>query len=151
MKKRHTNDEALAAHLFRTEYGKIVSVTTKYLGVDHLKIAEDATQEAFFKAVKYWQHNGIPPNPKAWLYVTARNECLNALKKLKNQRKYNNEFGPPDLSNIELEDLEFSEQAISDEQLKMMFVCCHPSISNDAQLGLILKILCGFSISEIAS
>lgn len=55
-----------------------MSVITKFLGVDNLKIAEDITQETFYKAVNYWQHHGIPPNPKAWLYTTARNECLNA-------------------------------------------------------------------------
>ena len=64
-KKQHTNNEELAEHLFRIEYGKIVSVIIRFLGVDNLKIAEDIAQETFYKAVKYWQHNGIPPNPKS--------------------------------------------------------------------------------------
>ena len=150
-KTKNTNDDKLTEHLFRIEYGKIVSVIIKFLGVDNLKIAEDITQETFYKAVNYWQHNGIPPNPKAWLYTTARNECLNALKKIKRQRKYKNEFRQSDFSNLELDEFEFTDQVIADEQLRMMFVCCHSSISKDAQLSLILKILCGFSISEIAN
>lgn len=151
MKKQNTNQDDLAAHLFRIEYGKIVSVLVKFLGINHIKIAEDATQEAFFKAVKYWQHKGIPPNPKAWLYVTAKNECLNALKKINRQKDYINEFRTSDVGHLEWDDLDFSEEVIADEQLKMMLLCCHTSISANAQLALILKILCGFSISEIAN
>jgi len=150
-KTKNTNNAELTEHLFRIEYGKIVSVIIKFLGVDNLKIAEDITQETFYKAVKFWQHNGIPPNPKAWLYVTAKNECLNRLKRIKQQRNYENESRHSASDNLKLEDLVFSDQVISDEQLRMMFVCCHHSISKDAQLSLILKILCGFSIAEIAS
>lgn len=151
MEKQDTKSTALAEHLFRIEYGKIVSVIIKFIGVDNLKIAEDITQETFYKAVKYWQHHGIPPNPKAWLYVTAKNECLNVLKKIKRQNNHQKDLEPFDANFSKLENLEFSDQIISDEQLKMMFVCCHSSISQDAQLSLILKILCGFSISEIAN
>lgn len=150
-KTENTNNEELAEHLFRIEYGKIVAVIIKFLGVDNLKIAEDIAQETFYKAVKSWQHNGTPPNPKAWLYTTAKNECLNTLKKAKRQRNYKNEIRDSEFNHLGLENLVFTDQVISDEQLKMMFVCCHSSISHDAQLSLMLKILCGFSISEIAS
>ena len=143
------NSEELAEHLFRIEYSKIVSVITGYLGIANLKIAKDITQEAFFKAVKHWQHYGVPPNPKAWLYVTAKNEGINVLKRLKRERKYINDHGTPE--NYEIENLEFSDQIISDQQLKMMFVCCNAHIPKQAQISLMLKILCGFSISEIAN
>jgi len=144
-------DNKLTEHLFRTEYGKIVSVIIKYLGVGHLKLAEDITQETFYKAVKYWQLSGIPPNPKAWLYVTAKNECLNTIKRTEYQRKYKNEITRQESEIYDLKTLDFSDQVIIDDQLRMMFVCCNKSISKDAQLCLILKILCGFSISEIAN
>lgn len=144
-------DQGLTAHLFRIEYGKVVSVIIKFLGVDNLKIAEDIAQETFYKAVKHWQHNGIPPNPRAWLYLTAKNECLNLLKKKKREREYKKNIKRSDSGHLDLERLVFSEQVIADEQLKMMFVCCHSSISKKAQLTLMLKILCGFSISEIAN
>ncbi len=145
------NNDKLTEHLFRHEYGKIVSVIIKFLGADNMKLAEDIAQETFYRAVKHWQLNGTPPNPQAWLYVTAKNECLNTLKKIKRQRNYIDEGKQTEPVRRELNDLVFSEDIISDDQLKMMLVCCHPSISKDAQLGLILKILCGFSISEIAN
>jgi len=141
----------LAAHLFRIEYGRIVAVTTKYLGVDNLKIAEDVAQETFYKAVKYWQHNGIPPNPKAWLYVTAKNECINRIKRIGRERNHIYEIRRSRQINIESKELDFSEEVIADEQLKMMFRCTDSSISIEGQLALILKILCGFSIKEISN
>jgi len=145
------NGAALVEHLFRIEYGKIVSVITKFLGIDQLKKAEDIAQETFYKAVKDWQHNGIPPNPTAWLYVTAKNECLNAIKKKKHERKYKRITTAHSEHHIELSDLKFADHSISDGLLRMMFVCCHDAISKEAQLSLMLKVLCGFSISEIAS
>ena len=139
----------ITEHLFRLEYGKIVAVIVKFIGINHLKLAEDITQEAFYKAVKHWQHNGIPPNPKAWLYITAKNECRNILKKLNREKEYENILLKADYRKIE--EIDFSESVISDGQLKMMFICCNPCISKESQQALILKILCGFSISEIAN
>jgi len=148
---KNKKNQELTEHLFRIEYGKIVSVITRYVGVDNLDIAEDIAQETFYKAIKYWQLRGIPSNPEAWLYITAKNECLNVLKRNKRQRSYIDDESILRIDFSEIEGLEFSDQIISDEQLRMMFACCDPSISSDAQLSLILKILCGFSISEIAS
>jgi len=137
----------LAEHFFRNEYGKIVSVITRYIGVNNVETAEDIVQESLLKAVDNWQLNGIPKNPEAWLYTTAKNITLNILKRKKYQSKYQLEVN----TSIELEELQFSNELISDEQLKMMFACCHPSISENSQMALTLKILCGFSISEIAN
>lgn len=141
-----TDNRALAEHFFRTEYGKIVSVITRYLGAAHVETAEDIVQETLLKAVDYWQHNGIPKNPEGWLYATAKNLTLNILKRKKYQQAYESEK-----KTEELENLQFTERTMMDEQLKMMFVCCHPSISESSQIALTLKILCGFSIAEIAN
>jgi len=138
----------LAEHFFRTEYGKIVSVITRYIGVNNVETAEDIVQETLLKAVDFWQQNGVPENPQAWLYTTAKNITLNILKRKKLQTRHHSEFHR---NTIELEQLQFSNEIILDEQLKMMFTCCHPSISENSQIALILKILCGFSISEIAN
>ena len=138
----------LAEHFFRTEYGKIVSVITRYIGVNNVETAEDIVQEALLKAVDHWQQNGIPKNPEAWLYTTAKNMTLNILKRKKYQAKYQLEVSRDALK---LEQLQFSNEQILDEQLKMMFACCHPSISENSQIALILKLLCGFSIPEIAN
>jgi len=142
------DSQELVEHFFRTEYGKIVSVITKYIGINNVETAEDIVQESLLKAVDNWEQNGIPKNPEAWLYTTAKNITLNILKRKKYQTNYQLEA----TANLkELEDLKFSNEIISDDQLKMMFVCCHPSISENSQIALILKILCGFSISEIAN
>lgn len=142
--KKHSRE--LTEHFFRNEYGKMVSVITKYIGTENVQTAEDIVQETLLKAVDYWQHNDIPKNPQAWLYTTAKNLTLNILKR----KKYQSEFNDQTIEQ-NLEQLEISEELISDGQLKMMFVCCHPKISEKSQICLILKILCGFSISEIAN
>ncbi len=144
--KNHSRE--LTEHFFRNEYGKIVSVITKYIGTENVETAEDIVQETLLKAVDYWQHNGIPKNPQAWLYTTAKNLTLNVLKRKKNQKKYESEIKK---NTLELETFHISEDLIFDEQLKMMFVCCHPSISENSQITLVLKILCGFSITEISN
>lgn len=143
-----TESRELAAHFFRTEYGKLVSVITRYIGVDNVQTAEDIVQETLLKAVDSWQQSGMPKNPQAWLYKTAKNLTLNILKRKQHQVKYKSEIVK---DTIGLEELNFSNEIILDEQLKMMFACCHPSISENSQIALILKILCGFSISEIAN
>lgn len=144
------NSNALAEHFFRNEYGKLVAVITRYLGPVNVETAEDIVQETLLKAVNYWQHNGIPKNPQAWLYTTAKNLTFNIIKRKKLQKLYAEQL--KDLENepsLE-EDFQISEELIVDEQLKMMLLCCHPSIPEDQQIALILKILCGFSITEIA-
>ncbi len=134
----------LTDHYFRTEYGRMTSVISKYVGID---AAEDIVQETLLVATENWQHKGIPANPQAWLYKTAKNIALNVIKRKRYQTQYE-----AHLKNIEeLKHANFTEEIISDEQLKMMFVCCHPSISENTQIALILKILCGFSITEIAN
>jgi RNA polymerase sigma-70 factor (ECF subfamily) len=147
-KSKNNYSRELAEHFFRTEYGKIVSVITRYIGVHNVETAEDIVQESLLKAVDNWQQNGIPENPEAWLYTTAKNITLNILKRKKYLTEYQSEVTN---NHIELKDYQFSNEVISDEQLKMMFACCHPSISENSQISLILKILCGFSISEIAN
>ena len=138
---------ALTNHFFRNEYGKMVAVITRYIGTENVETAEDIVQETLLNAVDNWQHNGIPDNPQAWLYATAKNLTFNILKRKKHEKKYiastQTDFNTPHT-------IQFSEQEIKDEQLNMMFVCCHPAISEKSQITLILKILCGFSINEIA-
>ncbi len=145
----YKNDsKKLTEHFFRNEYGKLVAVITQYIGSKNVETAEDIVQETLLKAVDHWQHSGIPKNPQAWLYTTAKNLTLNSINRKKHESNY--------LLNTlkkehQLNPIEFSENLIMDGQLNMMFACCHPSISENSQIALILKILCGFSISEIAN
>lgn len=141
------NSKELTEHFFRKEYGKMVSVITRFIGTENVETAEDIVQETLLRAVEHWQI-GIPENPQAWLYKTAKNLTLNLLKR----KKYQKQYETIEVKKVkDLEKINFSDKLILDEQLKMMFVCCHPSISENSQIALILKILCGFSISEIAN
>jgi RNA polymerase sigma-70 factor (ECF subfamily) len=140
----------LIPHLFRTEFRKIVSVLGKAFGFEHTEMAEDITSETFLLAAETWGQKGIPENPVAWLYTVAKNKAKNYL----NRKSHFSTAIAPALSKTspgvaEME-IDLSEQNISDSQLQMMFAICHPAIPAEAQIGLSLRILCGFGIGEIA-
>ncbi len=147
--QKNTYTSSLAEHFFRNEYGKMVVVISRYLGINQIETAEDIVQETLLKAVENWQQNGMPPNPEGWLYTTAKNITLNILKRDKNFQKILTKERNIDFKTEE--NLNFSDNYISDEQLRMMLSCCHPNIPENTQIALILKILCGFSIKEIAN
>ncbi|WP_430965844.1 RNA polymerase sigma factor [Spongiimicrobium sp. 2-473A-2-J] len=149
-KPEEKQSHQLAEHFFRTEYGRLVSVITRYLGTANVQTAEDIVQETLSKAVDHWQQHGIPPNPQAWLYTTAKNHTLNILKRKSVHRNFEASSRTLTDKSAEWEDFEPTSATLSDNQLKMMFVCCHPALSENSQIALILKILCGFSIAEIA-
>lgn len=140
----------LIAHLFRTEYRKVVSVLCKHFGLARMELAEDIASETFLKASETWRWRGVPANPVAWLYHVAKNDARNRLQRdAVFRRKVTPELmghpsGAPD------DDIDLSPQNITDSQLQMMFAICHPGISPEAQVGLSLRILCGFGIEEIA-
>ena len=140
----------LIAHLFRTEYRKVVSVLCKHFGLDQMEVAEDITSETFLKASETWGWRGVPANPVAWLYHVAKNNARNRLQRdAVFRRKVTPELmGRP--ADAPDDDIDLSPQNITDSQLQMMFAICHPGISPEAQVGLSLRILCGFGIDEIA-
>ena len=140
----------LIPHLFRTEYRKIVSVLCKQFGFEQIEIAEDISSETFLTASQIWGLNGLPQNPVAWLYNVAKNKAINHLKR---DAVFQNKISPELKSSYQEkyeQEIDLSTQNISDSQLQMMFAICHPAISQEAQIGLSLRILCGFGIEEIA-
>jgi RNA polymerase sigma factor (sigma-70 family) len=144
----------LIDHFFRHEYGKIVSVLTKIFGTGNLDLTEDVVHESMIEAINHWQYNGIPHNPSAWLFKVSKNKALNILNREVYKREYAREATYQHLVNGDVEiniDNLLSQQEIEDDQLRMIFTCCHPSISPSAQVALALKTLCGFSIPEIAN
>lgn len=150
-KIKENRGRELAEHFFRHEYGKLVALVSRYLGGENVETAEDIVQETLLKAVDYWQHNAVPENPQAWLYITAKNNTLNILKRKKYQRAFEDQTTHKEVSFVPADVFELTEEEISDEQLKMMFSCCDTSLTESAQIVLVLKTLCGFSIVEIAS
>jgi len=140
----------LIPHLFRTEYRKIVSVLCARFGFQHMETAEDIASETFLAAVQTWPMDGLPPQPVAWLYHVAKNKARNYLQREAVFRvKIAPELKKPEAGPDEGE-IDLSPGNIEDSQLRMMFAICHPSIPAEAQIGLSLRILCGFGIEEIA-
>ncbi len=143
-------EKELIPHLYRTEFRKIAAVLCRSLGIEHITIAEDIVGDTFLLAAETWGLKGIPQNPAAWLYTVAKNKAKDLLKR-------NTIFSQkvsPEIKNAVSEfhetDIDLSIQNIRDSQLQMMFAICHPDLPAEAQIGLSLRILCGFSIDEIA-
>jgi RNA polymerase sigma factor (sigma-70 family) len=144
----------LHEHLFRHEAGRMTAVLARLFGVHNLALAEDVVQDAFCRALEVWKIRGIPPNPSAWLMTTARNRALDMIRRERTARN----FAPELTRLLETEwtmaavvDEAFSSRVMLDEQLRMMFSCCHPDLAEPAQIALILNILCGFGAAEIAA
>src|SRR5262245_18730674 len=140
-------------HLFRRESGRMVATVTRVLGVHNLALAEDVVQDAFCRALEVWNIRGVPDKPAAWLTAAAKRRAIDVLRRERTARTFAPELGR--LLNSEwtlaptVEEL-FDAGAIKDAQLRMMFSCCHPRLSEEAQVGLVLHILCGFGVGEIA-
>ncbi len=143
--------QELIPHLFRTEYSKITAVLCKLFGIDHIETAEDIASETFLAAAEIWPYKGIPENPVAWLYTVAKNKTKNKLAREQLFLKKIAKELSAGLSHHSDPEIDLSEQHISDSQLQMLFAICHPAIPVEAQIGLGLRILCGFGIDEIAT
>jgi RNA polymerase sigma factor (sigma-70 family) len=138
----------LIPHLFRTEFRKITSVLCKHYGLAHVEMAEDIASDTFLTAVETWSYKGTPENPVAWLYTVAKNKAFNYVKR---SQLLQQKVTQPDQVIFSETEVDWSDQNINDSQLQMLFALCHPSISAEAQIGLSLRILCGFGIDEIAN
>ncbi len=138
--------------LFKQEYGKLVSILTKTFGPSNIELAEDVVQEAMMEALNQWTEETIPNNPVGWIYKVARNKALNILNRDKYKREHASELSHSlrELENEPAFERIYTDKEIADDQLRMIFTCCHPAISSDSQVALTLKTLCGFSIPEIA-
>ena len=131
----------------------MVAVLTKIFGTDNLDLAEDVVQDALVEAISQWQSKGVPDNPSAWLFRVAKNKALNIVNREKYKRQYSAEASHFLQSAWTAEpalDFLFSNTQIQDDQLRMIFTCCHPAITTDSQIALALKTICGLSIPEIA-
>jgi len=143
----------LDEHLFRREAGRMVATLTRIFGIRNLALAEDVVQDAFCRAMEVWSFRGVPENPAAWLMTTAKNRALDLLRRDRTARTFAPELGRRIASEETLlpalDDL-FEENAIRDDRLRMIFSCCHPRLPEETQVALVLHILCGFSVSEVA-
>jgi len=144
------SEEAIE-RVIRHEHGRLVASLVRVFGMHNLELAEDVVQDAVCRALEVWRFHGVPPNPGAWLALAARRRAIDVLRKRKTAQSFAPELG-------RLLDTEWTlsyavadivkDEPIKDDELRMMFSCCHPSVPEKAQIALILNVLCGFSIKE---
>jgi RNA polymerase sigma-70 factor (ECF subfamily) len=140
--------------IFRLEAGRCTATLIRILG--DVDLAEDAVAEAFVIAAEKWPEHGVPPNPGGWITTTARNRAIDRLRReslrterhLAAQRVHTENMGT--LPYPDDGDLDAFVDVVPDDQLRLMFLCCHPALSADAQVALTLRLLGGLETPEIA-
>lgn len=137
-------------HLFRNHAGQMVSVLTRIFGFEKLYLIEDAVQDALLAALKTWPYSGFPDNPRAWLIHVSKNKMLDHLRSDGRLTDIDGSIENA-LGWIDASDQVYFAREVGEDQLRMMFACCHQAIAADSQVALTLKTVCGFSVREIAS
>src|SRR3954464_5292144 len=135
----------LVEHFFRHETGRLHGALIRLLGVHNITLAEDVAQEAMLRALRHWAMGGVPPNPSAWITRVAMNLARDAMR----HQRMSGSKEPSIIAHFEQmrstrPGTAEGDQEIGDDALRLLFVCCHPSIAADAQVVLALKVLCGF-------
>ncbi|MFF5083656.1 RNA polymerase sigma factor [Actinoplanes sp. NPDC000266] len=122
--------------VFRAEFGRAVAVLNRHFG--DLDVAEEAVQEAFAVAVRRWPETGVPPAPAGWIVMTARNRAIDRLRRESRRAE------------LEAEAMREREPGRRDDQLRLIFTCCHPALAPASRVALTLRLLGGLATSEIA-
>ena len=141
--------DALVEHLFRHSAGRMVSSLARRLGPARLDLAEEAVQDALVRALHTWPYGGVPAEPRAWLFQVAKHRALDLLRREASLRGKLEiiEGTPAPVVNLDVAD----DGAVGDDELAMMFMCCHPSLPRPGRIALTLKTVGGFSVEEIAA
>ena len=133
--------------VYRSDWGRIVATLIRQFG--DFELAEDAAQEAFTAAVDQWRTDGVPESPRAWIIQTAKHKAIDRLRRqirLKEKLEADPDFASEPI--VEAPTLDFGE--IPDDRLRLIFTCCHPALSLEAQVALTLRTLGGLQTDEIA-
>jgi len=140
-------DEATIGRIFREESGRSVATLIRVFG--DIDVAEDAVQEAFALALRKWPGEGLPPNPGGWITTTARNRAIDRLRRESRGRELLGEvavLSPGDDDSGTPQEV----GPVQDDRLRLIFTCCHPALSTEAQVALTLRLLGGLSTKEVA-
>jgi len=138
--------DALVEHLFRHSAGQMVARLARWLGAARLDLAEEAVQDALVRALSIWPFSGVPAEPRGWLFQVARNRALDLLRR---EATFRGKLG--EIENAPAEALPAPTSVLGDDELAMMFMCCHPALPPPARVALTLKTVGGFSVDEIAA
>lgn len=141
----------LLEHLFRHQAGRITAHLTRLLGPAYLDLAEEAVQETMLRALQTWPYQGVPQNPASWLFRVAHNAAIDAVRRnrLIEDKRESLVAGLNPSAPILSAGPDVEEQ-LRDDELSMIFMCCHPEIAPEARVALSLKTVGGFSVREIA-
>lgn len=142
-----TDVAAAVEDVYRSDWGRIVATLIKSLG--DFDLAEECTQEAFTAALDQWKTSGIPEVPAAWLIQTARHKAIDRIRRRENYSEKLESLVASGLIRT-MEDPDYNTDEIPDERLRLIFTCCHPALSQEAQVALTLHTLCGLETGEIA-
>jgi RNA polymerase sigma-70 factor (ECF subfamily) len=140
-------DEAEIGRIFREESGRSVASLIRVFG--DIDVAEDAVQEAFAVALRKWPSEGLPPNPGGWITTTARNRAIDHLRRESRGRALLDEVAKLAPGSDE-PGIREEEGPVKDDRLRLIFTCCHPALSTEAQVALTLRLLGGMSTKEVA-
>ena len=141
----------LVDHLFRERAGQMVAWLTRVFGPANIDLAEEVVQDALVKALQQWPFSGVPANPGGWLAQVARNRALDILRRRSRFDGRSDAIAAELLRSADLSDADRTfDDELRDDELRLIFLCCHPSLSRDAQVALSLKTVGGFSVQEIA-
>jgi len=140
----------LVEHFFRHESANLIAVLSRAFGVRHIDLIEDTVQTAMLEAMHAWKQKGLPNNPAGWIHRVARNRVLDALRRNQVHQRAISHAGQTPEATESLVDRWLEDDQLPDSLLRMIFVCCHPSLDRTSQIALTLKILGGFGVGEIA-
>ena len=141
-------DEAEVGRIFREESGRSVATLVRVFG--DIDVAEDAVQEAFTLAMRKWPGDGLPPNPGGWITTTARNRAIDRLRRDARGRELLGEVAVLSPGNNDDPGMPEEVGPVQDDRLRLIFTCCHPALSTEAQVALTLRLLGGLSTREVA-
>jgi RNA polymerase sigma factor (sigma-70 family) len=140
----------LAQHFFRHEYGRLVALLCRRVGMQYLDAVEDAVQEALLAAIETWPRTGEPDSPGAWLYRVAHNRLLDALRQAGRRARLTEQHGHALAPDADDPAAIYLAADVQDDLLRLLFACCDESIPVESQLAFALKTVCGFDVREIA-
>jgi len=132
--------------LYREEWRRVLATTVRLTG--DFDLSEEAVQDAFVAALQQWPRDGEPANPCAWLVSTARNRVVDQIRRRARFQEKQEEI--EQFVSLEPFEIDLSEAAMVDDQLRLIFTCCHPALAVEAQVALTLRTVCGLTTEEIA-
>ncbi len=145
------DERLLVEHTFRHEYGRLVSLLTRSMGIRNLELVEDVVQSSLAKALRTWGQQGIPDDPSGWLYRTSRNLAIDAVRRLRLEQRIFDSILPTEAKSSE-DGIELHFDAeIGDEPLRLLMLCCHPGIPFESRIVFALRTVSGFSTAEVAT